>query len=201
MIWRVWETLVQVLETSSLGPIIEQVAAELLKMLPVCKERVLMIFKYLLMDQGRVKELQPYLERLNFIPDHPDTAEINVAIRKYNGITGATQFRQVLKGVIVSLENQSSEVRAQTLKKLDQVLRNNQGKLQGLIMASDQVDRNVTETIKLLLKCTRDQTDRLVTSMAARCLGKIGAVDPGRLTGPSGSCQEEDDGNNPRSGH
>ena len=51
MIWRVWETLVQVLETSSLGPIIEQVAAELLKMLPVCKERVLMIFKYLLMDQ------------------------------------------------------------------------------------------------------------------------------------------------------
>ena len=69
------------LETSSLGPIIEQVAAELLKMLPICKELVLMIFKYLLMDQGRVKELQPYLDRLNFIPDHADMAEINVAIR------------------------------------------------------------------------------------------------------------------------
>ena len=49
----------------------------------------------------------------------------------------------------------------------------------------------MAETVCLLLKSARDQTDRVVSVLASRCLGRIGAVDPGRLHG-GGSVDDDD---------
>ena len=54
-----------------------------------------------------------------------------------------------------------------------------------------QVDRVVTETVCLLLKSTRDQSDKAVSVLASRCLGRIGAIDPGRLQGGEAAAAAE----------
>ena len=109
--------------------------------------RVQAIFKYLLLSDGDKKwegedGLSPHLHRLAFLPDHDELGEVNAVVRRRNGVTGQTEFRHVLRGVVQSgLRNsENSEVKAQAMRKLLQLLRHNQGKLQGLIMSSDQVN-------------------------------------------------------------
>ena len=98
------------------------------------------IFKHLLLDKDRREALSGHLHRLNFLPDHDELIDVNSVVRQYNGVTRDTHFRNVLRGVVQSgLHHESSEVKAQTMRKLLQLLRHNQGKLQGLIMTSDQV--------------------------------------------------------------
>ena len=61
-----------------------------------------------------------------------------------------------------------------------QVLNLNQTTLQGLILLNELVDPVVSNLIFLLVKCARDK-DTTVSGLAAKCLGCIGAIDPGTL--------------------
>ena len=178
LVCDIWETFVKTIEVAAIGPMLEQIAANLLKMLPLCPEKILSIFKFLIIENK--SQLCSYFDRLHFLPEYDELADISDAVRAKNGVTPNTEFRKVLAGVMRSMDNENVEVKAQTLKKLHHLLKFNQGKLQGLIMSSDQVDSVVTQIILTLLKSTRE-SDKTVTALAAKCLGKIGAVDPGRL--------------------
>ena len=61
-----------------------------------------------------------------------------------------------------------------------QVLNLNQKNLQGLIQLNELVDPVVSDLVFLLVKCARDK-DTTVSGLAAKCLGCIGAIDPGTL--------------------
>jgi hypothetical protein len=47
-----------------------------------------------------------------------------------------------------------------------------------LILQNDQVDPIVTNLVSLLVRCTREK-DNYISGLAGKCLGRIGAVDPG----------------------
>jgi hypothetical protein len=49
-----------------------------------------------------------------------------------------------------------------------------------LILQNDQVDPIVTNLVSLLVRCTREK-DNYISGLAGKCLGRIGAVDPGVL--------------------
>ena len=61
---------------------------------------------------------------------------------------------------------------------LCQILRINHNKIQGLILQNEQVDPIVSNLVSLLVRCTREK-DSVVSGLAGKCLGSIGAIDPG----------------------
>ena len=128
LVCDLWETFLKTIEIGSVGPMLEQVSANLLKILadPKCRDRVQALFKFLVVDNK--SQLSAYFHRLNFLPED-ELAEINEVIRRKNNVTPNTEFRQVLRGVMTSLENENVDVKAATLKKLLQLLTYNQGRM------------------------------------------------------------------------
>jgi len=61
---------------------------------------------------------------------------------------------------------------------LFQLLRDNNDKIQGLILQNEQVDPVVSNLVCLLVRCTREK-DSFVSGLAGKCLGSMGAIDPG----------------------
>ena len=128
-------------------------------------------------------DIKDAFELLNFIPEDsesPDLIELNDLIRKENGITENTDIKNILKLFSKSLMNENNDVRKYTLEKLFIILEQNQEQLQVLITSNEETDPIVSQLIKKLLNCARCSNKNVVI-LAGACLGKIGAVDPGRL--------------------
>ena len=88
-----------------------------------------------------------------------------------------------MSAITESTNNESIEAKALTLTKLLHVLKSNQGKVQGLILASEQADISITRLFNLLLgfSSISSSEDKNIASIAGQCIGSLGAVDPGRL--------------------
>ena len=145
------------------------------------KKSIMKMFRYMIMDHK--DDIKDAFELLNFIPEDSeslDLIELNDLIRKENGITENTHIKNILKLFSKSLMNEHNDVRKYTLEKLLIILEQNQEQLQVLITSNEETDPIVSQLIKKLLNCARC-SDKNVVILAGACLGKIGAVDPGRL--------------------
>ncbi len=180
---RLWETFVKTIDLSSVGPILAQIIASLYTLYDSGHEDdSLALFKFLIVDNE--KELKPHFSALNFLPEHPGLQQITDVVKKANGVTKETSFSEMILKITRFFTKENSDVKIQILIKLKQLLSLNQGKLQGLISASDQVEPEITNLVNLLVDATRDP-DSSVVKLAGQCLGHIGAIDPGRLDNKS----------------
>ncbi len=195
-----WDAFITTIDVSALNPILGQVVACLLQ-LPMVEEEdksVKKLYKYLLEEHK--KDLKASFPQLNFIPEGLEP--VSKIVRKENGIGPGTEFKVILKlGKIFliffklsmipffcilllivtnSLSNENNNVKIFTLEKILCLLKLNQGKLQGLVLSNEETDPFITFLILKLMECCRS-SDTKVSSLAGACLGKIGAVDPGRL--------------------
>ena len=116
---------------------------------------------------------------LMFLPDIP---EIDSTLRKVR--SKDVELKEVMTVLLVSLQHESVDVRLQTIRTLSNILdsHSNIAALQGLIVRSDRTPPEVTNLVNSLMAATSiKETDVKVRLLAADCLGKIGAVDPGKL--------------------
>ena len=180
-----WEVLIKTMNHEHLSPIVGQVLANLTIMyqnnLDFDSTKLLSLFKYLIVQNQT--NLASSFNMLHFLPEYPEFTEFNNIIRKVNNINDNTEFKLVLASITDSTNNESVEAKTLTLTKLLHVLKSNQGKVQGLILASDQVDSSITRLINLLLgfSTISSTEDKNTASIAGQCIGSLGAVDPGRL--------------------
>ncbi len=205
VIVRAWETLVRTLEPASVSPIVCQIVASLLRIYgeasnPI-RDRVISLLKHLLIEKQ--DELRDQFRNLFFLPDRGDLREVNGAVRSGCRQPESMDVRDSLRFLLNSIDHDSVDVRSFTLKKLKtvsvvyrffsslvrrfrlkltsvKVLETEKVSLQHLITASDVIDGIISMTIRALIKATRD-TEAANVKLAGECLGRIGAIDPGRL--------------------
>ena len=180
-----WDVLIKTMDRDHLCPILGQLVANLTVMYQTNEDydssKLLALFKYLFV-QNQVN-LASSFNMLHFLPEYPEFVEFNNIIRKVNKIDDHTEFKLVLAAITESTNNESVEAKILSLTKLLHVLKTNQGKVQGLILASDQVDISITRLINLLIvfSAISSNEDKNTASIAGQCIGSLGAVDPGRL--------------------
>ena len=185
VIIETWEALVKTIDLEQLCPIVGQILANLTLMYYNTNDsdtsNLLNIFRFLIVQNK--SNLASSFNTLHFLPEYPEFSEYNQIIRNVNNITENTEFRTVLAAIAESTSNESVEAKTLALTKLLQVLKTNQGKVQGLILASDQVHPSITQLFNLLLEFSTFSStdDKNISCIAGRCIGSLGGVDPGRL--------------------
>ncbi len=173
-----WESFITTIDVAYLKPILGQIIASLLQLLDRAPDRVVkMIHNLVIKNKNHLQDTFP---KLNFLPEIPALQQINDTIRTESGLAPKNEFRSVIRYTTNSLSNENTEVRAQTLTRLLQLLHLNTARLQELVVNSDEADPVISYLVLILLGATRTNSES-VASMAGSCLGKIGAVDPGRL--------------------
>ena len=175
MALTLWNSFVHTLEISSLAGILPQILCCLLPQLASNPAKTVEIIKFLLVDN--VKHFQNILKQLMFLPPEPELEGITKTIRR-----GDPHFKDVLSHLIFCLENESVDVRLQSLKTLSTLLDCNMLSLQSLVISSDRTDPIVTQLIASLTRLLSiREPEPMVRKNAGVCLGKIGPVDPGKL--------------------
>ena len=185
VITETWETMIKTIDLEELCPIVGTILANLTVMYQnndvSDTKKLLNLFRHLIV-QNKAVFLENFT-RLHFLPEYPEFIEFNQIIREANEITDNTEFKYVLAAIVDSTTNESIEAKFLALTKLLHVLKSNQGKVQGLILSSDQVNVSITRLINLLMSliAISSEDDISIACIAGKCIGSLGAVDPGRL--------------------
>jgi hypothetical protein len=88
----------------------------------------------------------------------------------------------ILQACLHLLREEQPEVKQFALLKLDDTLRRRPDDVHALTVGSDhQLSATVAALIVALIDCLRSCEQLAARSLAARCLGELGAIDPGRL--------------------
>lgn len=170
-----WNAFVRNIELNDLEVILPQVLVGLAYHVTLDKEKIVPLFRYLLVEnRKKFKDLSSYMVLL---PDIADLKEIVVQVR------GAkVEFRNILIGILKNIDHEAVEVRHQTLNTLRNLLDVNMGALQGLLLRTDQTDSVVSELVqKLMNGMSSHEPDEDLRYVSADCIGRIGALDPGRI--------------------
>ena len=175
---NLYESFVHSMSTSSLVDLLPQILVGLLPHLNMSPIKAAAIYKFLLKENSSAFAGQevPYLMLLEDkgLKDMKDIVEV---------ARGKNQFFEChLTRLLKFVDHECVEVRHQTLRTLSTLLDKNVAQLQGLILRTDRTSPVVSSLVQALLSCTScREPDPDLRMLAATCLGKVGALDPGRL--------------------
>ena len=176
---NLWDSFVHSMAPSSLVDLLPQILVGLLPHLDMSPAKAASIYKFLLKENSSAFAGQkvPYLMLLEDkgMKDMMDIVEV----ARGKNLTFQYHLTRLLKFV----DHECVDVRHQTLRTLSSLLDGNVSQLQGLILRTDRTSPVVTNLVQALLSCTssRVEPDPDLRMLAAICLGKVGALDPGRL--------------------
>ncbi|ELT94946.1 hypothetical protein CAPTEDRAFT_164972 [Capitella teleta] len=172
-----WDCFVHMLDSSALGPLLSQIVVGLLPLLKTAPLDAAKIFTFLIIENRN--SLEPFFYELYFMPDIPELEEINSVLNKVlhgRSRDVKTQFQFLVKGV----SHESPEVRLLALSKLFNLLQENQSAIHQMLLGSESVDPVISQMVNTLLHGCRE-ADPKIRTLYGKCLGELGAIDPGRL--------------------
>ena len=174
-----WHSFVHTMAPAALSDLLPQVLVGLLPHLATCPARAAAIYTFLLVEQahefGEAADA-PFLMLLT--GKEAPGMEAIVEVVRGRGLQFADQLRRLL----TFLDHESLEVRRQTLRTVGGLLDSSVASLHTLILRSESISPVVTCLVQaLMLGMSCREPDPALRLLAALCLGKVGAVDPGRL--------------------
>ena len=185
---NLWDSFVHSMAPSSLADLLPQILVGLLPHLDMNPAKTAAIYQFLLKENAPSFKAQevPYIMLLED-RDINDLKDIVKVARGQN-----LSFEYHLARLLKFVDHECVEVRHQTLKTLSSLLDGNVSQLQTLILGTDRSNPVVTGLVQSLLACTScREPDQDVRMLAAVCLGKLGAIDPGRLEFDHGVAAED----------
>merc|ERR1719318_680940 len=172
---NLWKSFIHSVSLSSLVEVLPQVLCGLLPLLDSNTEKTRELFKFLL--EENLDHFQAQVPYLMFLPTLPQLEDI---VGKVRG--EGLEFKEVIRRLLHCMDHECVDVRLQTLNTLSGLMDNNMGSLQGLIVCSDRTDPVVTSMVqRLMAGLSLREPDKELRALSAVCLGKIGAIDPGKL--------------------
>ena len=174
-----WNCFVRLLDVSVLGPMLSQIVANLLPLLRTEPAKVSEIFEFLIVENKEV--LKQNLHELYFLPDTSELQHINSVLRPFVDAVYSTGDLQVqIEYLTKGASHELLDIRHMALSKLIHSLQMNKDVLHSLVLSSETAHPVISQLVTVLLSGCRDP-DPITRGLIGRCLGEIGAVDPGRL--------------------
>jgi len=170
-----WSCFIRSVDLDSLGPLLGQIIVALSPLVEGYADSVAEIFEFLIVEHRTV--LAKYFHEIYCIPDVLGLVNVNLVLKKHSTAPRSLreQIRHVLKGIV----HERSDVRLHALRALHKLLTSNQDELQKYMVGSDTVDPIITEIVTTILKGLRGSNIELREEYG-RCLGELGAIDPGK---------------------
>ena len=174
-----WNCFVHLLDASVLGPMLSQIVANLLPLLETEPAKVSEIFEFLVVDNSDV--LKQHLHELYFLPDTLELQHINAVLRPYvDAVYSSGNLEVQIEHLIKGVSHELLDIRQMALRKLTCCLQTNKDVLHSLVLSSETAHPVVSSLVTVLLSGSREP-DAVTRGLIGKCLGEIGAVDPGRL--------------------
>ncbi len=170
---HVWYDFVKCLDIGQVGPVLGQIVVDLLPHLRKETGQVVRILDYLIVENH--SHLQPYLHEVPLLPDVPALCHIRKLLEDQAARDWKVQIEQLISGA----QHESADVRLLALDRLLGVLADKREELVKCIMG-EAVPLLISRIMRVLFVCARDSS-REQKVRVARCLGELGAIDPGRV--------------------
>jgi serine/threonine-protein kinase ATR len=176
-----WKCFMESVETESLGPLLGQIVVALCPFVEKYAEQVSAMFEFFIIENRDA--LLPYFSDIYLVPEHPALKNVRDVLCASNMVKKSLQerVRRILKGV----RHERSDVRRDALKALYKLQIECRNELEWCMVGSETIDPVITEIITTLLSSLRGASDTELRGLYGKCLGELGAIDPGKLEIPS----------------
>lgn len=125
--------------------------------------------------------LGPFFKDVYYIPDHPALSKIkNMVEANYPVASTTKELKGHISSAIKGISNENEDVRRFALKRLIILFEENNSHLNQMLTREDNIDDILKQAIDVLLVCGKAH-DKETFGLIGKCLGQLGAVDPGRV--------------------
>ena len=184
-----WNGFVRLLDANVLGPMLSQIVANLLPLLKTEPAKVSEIFEFLIVDNKDA--LKQHLLELYFLPDTFELQHINSVLRPFvDAVYSSGDLQMQIEYLLKGISHELLDIRHMALNKLIHSLQVNKDVLHSLVLSSETVHPVISQLVTVLLSGCREP-DPATRGLIGKCLGEIGAVDPGRLELATNQPKEE----------
>ncbi len=124
---KLWDTFVRHVDKNALGPILNQIAVNLLELLDVQPYKVSKIFEYLIVQNS--EHLQAYFNELYFIPEQNALQQINQILHKYIDVNYILEKKTIEKkqetssNTSAAVQQQNNSINDSQLKVLVNIIK------------------------------------------------------------------------------
>ncbi|XP_049801396.1 serine/threonine-protein kinase ATR [Schistocerca nitens] len=171
-----WDAYVHCLDAAALGALLSTVFISLLPLLDTLPQEVLTIFRYLIIE--RQDDLWQSFRDLYFVPDRKDLKFVHEAVKKFSNRNRSDDFTVMLRERVAYASHEIIDVRLEGLRNLKSFIQQSRTNVNEAVVAKEKVDRSIIELVRVLMESCHDH-DEAVRLAAGRCLGELGAIDPG----------------------
>lgn len=173
-----WQAFVKNLQLECLTSLLPQIVVSIL---PMTKSDLLSCTPLLtdIFVTSR-NSLKKEIDQLAFVINVPEYSHLKKFLPNSSEIEKNLSLQVLVERCLEMLQNENPEVKALALGKLLNVLEQNQRELHRLILDSDVIDDFICTLVDSLIKTIRYDSAE-VKLLTAKCLGLIGAIDPGKL--------------------
>jgi len=184
-----WNCFVHLLDVNVLGPMLSQIVANLLPLLKTEPAKVSEIFEFLIVDNKEV--LKQQLLELYFLPDMAELQHVSSILRPFvDDVYRSGDLRLQIEYLIKGVSHELLDIRHMALSKLIQSLQVNKDALHSLVLSNETAHPIISQLVTVLLSGCREP-DPTIRGLIGKCLGEIGAIDPGRLELTANQPKEE----------
>lgn len=176
---EVWKIFIRTADVSSLGPIISTIFISLEPFLESYPVEVNEIYKYLVIDNKNLLSL--HILDLFFVDSILVDNSIKSTIKsQMERQRNEETFLEKCHRYIERINHEDSKVRTYALQYFKKLLEGNRTELNHMIVGQIFINPLIEKMLEVLIKnCKSD--NRELQLIASRCLGEIGAVEPGLL--------------------
>lgn len=171
---KVWKIFISTVDLMSLGPLLSTIFVSLEPLFETHANEVNEMLKYLIIKNGSL--LSVYIPDLFFIKETKACDEIKQYVSKYTE-RSSLEFMEQFKTLMSKVNHDNLTVRVYGLNYLTKLFEENRIYLNELIIGQQQINsliENLLESFMVGIK----NNDRMLQTATARCLGKLGAIDP-----------------------
>lgn len=174
-----WDCFVRLLDVDVLGPMLSQIVANLLPLLKSEPAKVSKIFEFVIIDNKEI--LKQHLHELYFLPDTFELQHINSVLQPFvDAVYSSGDLQMQIEYLLKGVSHELLDIRHMALMKLIQSLQVNKDIFHSLVLTSETACPIISQLVNVLLSGCREP-DATTRGLIGKCLGEIGAVDPGRL--------------------
>lgn len=177
-----WKCFIHSVELSSLGPLLGQIVVALSPLVDKHSADISCIFEYLIVENRTM--MAPYFKEIYLMAESPALAGVNAVLNEQTQLPLSLHRRlqHVLKGIV----HERIDVRLHALKALYKLQTSNKVDLEKCMIGSDTIDPIITDIVTTVLLGLHGCSSELWEEYG-KCLGELGAIDPGKLDIPISS--------------
>ncbi|OWR53666.1 putative esr1 protein [Danaus plexippus plexippus] len=173
-----WSAFIHNIDSSSLGPLLSNLAAPLLHQMDYAPNEINSIFQYMILKNENL--LSSHISNLFFLEDSNVSDNVRAVIKRHVKRSQPESFQDQIKWYLQHLNHDIPIIKANVFCHMEKLLKNNRSEIHRSIFGGRAIEAVIVELIDSLLIGCKDINPQ-VSLASGSCLGQLGAIEAGHL--------------------